>query len=178
VKHAAAPAGKLASAPGKPAAHLNTAAPGVTELRQNQILRQVTPARLSSATLDGTDSPRYLALERHVSGLPQQLTVPNSVVRRCQTIRQFTPFGQESGQAGGLPAQARGAPEDPPNEVTPSPHDHETGPTANGRSTEKDQPPPTDWVGESHKCPVVTGHRVDQWSQPGGVSRFDGSPRG
>ena len=50
---------------------------------------------LSSATLDGTDSPRYLALERHVSGLPQQLTVPNSVVRRCQTIRQFTPPGDD-----------------------------------------------------------------------------------
>ena len=31
MKHAAAPAGKLASTPGKPAAHLNTATPGVTE---------------------------------------------------------------------------------------------------------------------------------------------------
>ena len=46
---------------------------------------------VSSATLDGTDSPRYLALARRVSGLRHQLTVPNSVVRRCQTIRQFTP---------------------------------------------------------------------------------------
>ena len=50
--------------------------------------------RVSSATLDGTYSPRYLALQRRVSGLRHQLTVPNSVVRRCQTIRQFTPEQQ------------------------------------------------------------------------------------
>jgi len=69
---------------------------------------------LSSATLDGTDSPRHLALERHVSGLPQQLTVPNSVVRRCQTIRQFT--GRRTGPLGDrdrVPAAHRVAPAAP-----------------------------------------------------------------
>ena len=55
-----------------------------------RVLDAVEASTVSSATLDGTDSPRYLALERRVSGLRHQLTVPNSVVRRCQTIRQFT----------------------------------------------------------------------------------------
>ena len=64
-------------------------------------------AGVSSATLDGTYSPRYLALQRRASGLRQQLTVPNSVVRSCQTIRQFT--GQGGEQVGGSVVVGRGA---------------------------------------------------------------------
>ena len=45
---------------------------------------------LSSSTLDGTDLPRYLAPCARQRRLLARPVVSNSVVRRCQTIWQFT----------------------------------------------------------------------------------------